>query len=1273
MGTLLSTHIMTDSILKHQKEQLAALRVMIQDTTSEEGELRERIDINKAAAENEKATLIEKCSQLYEEQSEQATQQRDVAIAKTDKRREVEPDVLKDKHDLRVSEIELDAEDLREQTQTKLNEAIWLAESVYEGAISEPRKHAQKVIESFEKTNKKLLTLCEEAPKTLSKLRQPNTKQKTIDTTKVEKTMEEYTHAATQALSAIQSDPKAKWFVGFRPAFIVCIATAGATAVAGAYTHWELSLPLFAIPIGAMGISILALIATFASGKNSIRRKYHEFNQNISLAKSAFEISIETTEIKRKAKEKAITINRDIEIKNAEEKYKPRLSEIDRLSKKDIEKEKSRFEAVAKTLAARVEQDAADALRTYETTMAELDLKKDTERSRIQKMFAESMASIQADHHDTMERLTKRWNEELQTFNANCNTQIETISIEHLPWNTDWVSWSPNTETNTTISIGDFAIDLVTVAGVLPTSEDLSLPIESNISLPLCSTLPGNASILISSSGKHRDRGIAIIQNAIMRVLTSIPPGKAKFTLIDPVSLGQSFAGVMHLADYEDSQLLDRAWTEPRHIETQLARLTEHMETVIQKYLRNEFESIDAYNEQAGEIAEPYRFLVIADLPNNFSELASKRLASIITSGARCGVYVIIHRDISIPLPSGIDENTLQRIPLRLVEENNTFCIDEDELRELPLNIDLPPDEITTTTIVKMVGETADRTHRVEVPFGVIAPSAENLWSRSTSEKISIPLGRSGATKLQSLTLGKGTAQHALIAGKTGSGKSTLLHVLITNLALWYSPDEVEFYLVDFKKGVEFKTYATHKLPHARVVAVESDREFGISVLQRIDDELKRRGELFRDLGVQDIAGFREKSSNHMPRILLIIDEFQEFFIDDDRVAQEANLLLDRLVRQGRAFGIHAIMGSQTLDGAYTLSRSTMGQMAVRVALQCSEQDSYIILNEDNAAARLLSRPGEAIYNDAAGNIEGNSPFQVVWISDSEREVFLENLATRDNGVLREMVVYEGNQPVFLDKNAEFNKIDATTKPLSAKAWLGGAMAIKDDTSATFRTASASNLLIVGQQDETTTSMLASALRSLDKQYIPEDVSFILLDGSPQDQSHASILPAAMNTMKSKPTLVGVRGVEEMMASINTQLQKRLEDGASNAPTIYFVVNELHRFRDLRRDEDDYSFSMQDEDKPKSPNQVLAELLKEGPTLGMHAIVATDTLSNLNRTFDRQALREFDMRVLLQMGANDSTNLIDMPDASRLGMHRALLYSEETGTIEPFRPYAAEV
>ena len=70
----------------------------------------------------------------------------------------------------------------------------------------------------------------------------------------------------------------------------------------------------------------------------------------------------------------------------------------------------------------------------------------------------------------------------------------------------------------------------------------------------------------------------------------------------------------------------------------------------------------------------------------------------------------------------------------------------------------------------------------------------------------------------------------------------------------------------------------------------------------------------------------------------------------DDRVAQNASVLLDRIVRQGRAFGIHVILGSQTLGGAYTLARTTFAQLVVRIALQCDEADSYLIMDESNAA-----------------------------------------------------------------------------------------------------------------------------------------------------------------------------------------------------------------------------------------------------------------------------------------------------------------------------------
>ncbi|MDP6448388.1 MAG: FtsK/SpoIIIE domain-containing protein, partial [Pirellulaceae bacterium] len=182
--------------------------------------------------------------------------------------------------------------------------------------------------------------------------------------------------------------------------------------------------------------------------------------------------------------------------------------------------------------------------------------------------------------------------------------------------------------------------------------------------------------------------------------------------------------------------------------------------------------------------------------------------------------------------------------------------LDED-IKDLPLELDRPPSDECLTKIIKVFGKRAKEANRVEVPFSTVAAKRDKWWTFDSRDNVEVALGRAGATKLQTMKLGKGTSQHVLISGKTGSGKSTLLHALITNTAIHYNPEEVQFYLIDFKKGVEFKTYATLKLPHARVVAIESEREFGMSVLQRLDDELKVRGDLFRDHGVQDIKNFR--------------------------------------------------------------------------------------------------------------------------------------------------------------------------------------------------------------------------------------------------------------------------------------------------------------------------------------------------------------------------------------------------------------------------------
>src|SRR5207248_114957 len=98
-------------------------------------------------------------------------------------------------------------------------------------------------------------------------------------------------------------------------------------------------------------------------------------------------------------------------------------------------------------------------------------------------------------------------------------------------------------------------------------------------------------------------------------------------------------------------------------------------------------------------------------------------------------------------------------------------------------------------------------------------------------------------------------------------------------------------------------------------------------------------------------------------------------------------------------------------------------------------------------------------------------------------------------------------------------------------------------------------------------------------------------------------------------------------------------------------------------------FGASDEEKKPAPDKQFADLLREGPPLGIHTFAWADTAASLERTLDRNSMREFDNRILFQMSAADSSNLIDSPAANKLGMNRALAYSEEQGTTEKFRPY----
>jgi energy-coupling factor transporter ATP-binding protein EcfA2 len=957
-----------------------------------------------------------------------------------------------------------------------------------------------------------------------------------------------------------------------------------------------------------------------------------------------------------------------------------------------------------------------------ERALGELDRSFPQRLREINDRFAAESARLDGEHTRTIQEsgavfegqwaeMSARWKGGLERFAAAAAQLGETCDRLLPDWHSsDWDRWTPPVEVPPAFRFGRMQVRLDRLPGGIPQDPRLR-PERTEFVLPAFLPLPARTLLMFKATDEGRPHAIRALQAVMLRLLSAVPPGKVRFTIFDPVGLGENFSAFMHLADYEEQLVASRIWTDADHIEQRLADLTGHMENVIQVYLRNEFQSIQEYNAFAGEMAEPYRVLVVANFPANFSEAAAQRLKSVVASGARCGVFVLMSNDAKMPPPQHFQMSDLEADALLLRWQEGQFRWEHPQYGPLAIDLEQPPEPERFTDIVRAVGHQVKDAGRVEVPFQCIVPADGAWWTQDARGGIDVPLGRAGAMKLQNLDLGQGTSQHVLISGKTGSGKSTLLHVLVTNLALRYSPDEAELYLVDFKKGVEFKAYARYELPHARVIAIESEREFGLSVLQRLDAELRVRGDRFRKLGVQDLKGFRgAEPAAKLPRILLIIDEFQELFVEDDRTAQEASLLLDRLVRQGRAFGIHVLLGSQTLGGAYSIARSTLGQMAVRIALQCSEADAHLILSEENTAARLLTRPGEAIYNDANGRFEGNHPFQVVWLPDSERDDYLQRIrqyATERKYQGRPPVVFEGNMPADLAENRSLAEqlAAAAWPPLgpAPEVWLGSAVAIKDPTSAAFVRQTGGNLLLVGHREEASLGVMASCLVALAAQLppggrcqvpgvrcqepgeggqgsvpipnpqfpIPDPAAgarFYILDGARPEAAEAGLWPRFVKAIPHAVTLVDPRGAVAAVAELAAEAARRQQESLDRLPPIYLFIYNFGRFRELRK-EDEFAFGSREDGQAASPGQQFAAILRDGPAWGIHTLLWSDSLGTLNRLLDRHSLRDFEMRVLFQMSATDSSTLMDAPDAARLGVHRAIYYDEARGQIEKFRPY----
>ena len=189
-------------------------------------------------------------------------------------------------------------------------------------------------------------------------------------------------------------------------------------------------------------------------------------------------------------------------------------------------------------------------------------------------------------------------------------------------------------------------------------------------------------------------------------------------------------------------------------------------------------------------------------------------------------------------------------------------------------------------------------------------------WNSSDTRKsLAAPLGVAVGNKPVVLDLSETMhGPHGLVAGTTGSGKSELLISYILSMAFCYSPEDVNFVIIDFKGGGTASQF--FGLPHLIGTITNLDDNEMVRSLLSIRAERLRREQVFKQAGVTNINNYTTefkagRVKQPMPHLFIIADEFAEL------KAQQPDFM-DELIstsRIGRSLGIHLILATQKPSG----------------------------------------------------------------------------------------------------------------------------------------------------------------------------------------------------------------------------------------------------------------------------------------------------------------------------------------------------------------------
>ncbi|MEV5704627.1 type VII secretion protein EccCa [Actinoallomurus sp. NPDC052274] len=151
-----------------------------------------------------------------------------------------------------------------------------------------------------------------------------------------------------------------------------------------------------------------------------------------------------------------------------------------------------------------------------------------------------------------------------------------------------------------------------------------------------------------------------------------------------------------------------------------------------------------------------------------------------------------------------------------------------------------------------------------------------------------------------------GAAGHVGIAGGPQSGKSTAIRTLIASLALLHTPQEVQFYCLDFGGGT---LGALAGLPHIGGVASRLDADRVRRTVAEVTQLLDRREQEFAERGIDSMATFRrlrasgEYAGDGYGDVFLVVDNWLTLRQDYENLEGT----ITQLAARGLGYGVHVV------------------------------------------------------------------------------------------------------------------------------------------------------------------------------------------------------------------------------------------------------------------------------------------------------------------------------------------------------------------------------